>query len=453
MWKCEKCGSYNNGESCTFCNSPKPLEYNPNVSDNDKTVGEYTPQQAVQEEKNDTQNDYVQNISPNEYNNYNGAYPSGINNAGNSPVYENKAPYIPEEPAAYKGGSYPPTDYEAPVKKKSGNVALIIICIVLSVVLVGVIAFGAYYFLSEDDKDKTFGSIFDDDEEEIVEEEVVINEIDDSYIEDLVNANSTYTDFNIYVKNLSNEYVYEYNADTSVLASAMVQIVVLDTISDMQNDGYVDIDNDTVLFSYIPNGKEAPTSPVQDNTYLGVKSVIRDVAIYGDNNKSNLLIDYIGANSSEGNGFDAINNRLNSLGYSNTRVNRKTYIDPRLIDTSVPANTTSAHDVGCMFENMITNDGLGSKEYVLNMFKSIAVNGEKIGLKNHISPDYDSACVNAFTTQTTNNVAYVSDGETEIIVVILSNTAEGYTDLENDELRDNIQGQIVNYIIETQFEQ
>ena len=60
--------------------------------------------------------------------------------------------------------------------------------------------------------------------------------------------------------------------------------------------------------------------------------------------------------------------------------------------------------------------------------------------------------VNALTSQCTNNVAYISNGETDLIVAILSETQEDKTKIENNDTRESIQSEIIEHIIETQFE-
>ena len=143
--------------------------------------------------------------------------------------------------------------------------------------------------IEENDKEDNEELDKDDGDEETP---VVINAIDSSVVSDIISDNSSYTDFGIYVKNLENGYEFGYNEDNEFLASAMAQIVILDTLSDVVDEYNIDIEEETLLFTYLPNGKEAPESPSEDGEYLTIKQCVEDVAVYGDNNKSNHLVDY-----------------------------------------------------------------------------------------------------------------------------------------------------------------
>ena len=370
----------------------------------------------------------------------------------------------------YDSGYYG-TSYNTDAPKKSSNKTIIIIISVLVAILLGLSGVAAYLVLNDtytsvddsqednnadesdnadDNKDTNNNESDKDDINEFVFSSDV-NKISNTKVEEIISANSSYTDFNIYVKNLSSGYEYKYAADKDVLASAMVQIVVIDTVLDMAKSGEVDVNNDKYMFSYIHNGKRAPSSEQQDGSMLTIEDYIKDVAEYGDNNKSNHLIDFIGEVKGESSGQNAINKRLSKLKYTKTTVNRKTFIDPLLVDTSVEPNTTSAYDIGRIFENLINNDVLGDKEYMLSLFKSTDDKGEPIGLKKYIPEDYTSGNVNAMTDQTTSNVSYICNDGTDIIVAILSNADESKTDIENNAKREEVQKMLLEYILETQF--
>lgn len=279
-----------------------------------------------------------------------------------------------------------------------------------------------------------------------------IEEIEDSVIREIINDNSSYTDFGIYVKNLSTGYEYGYNEDREFLASAMGQVVILDALSEVVDRENIDINSEEIYFSYIPNGKEAPYSSRQDGSYLTLDSYVSDVAVYGDNNKSNHIVDYIADQTGEINGFDYINSALRARGYENTSINRKTYINPDYVDYSVEPNSTTPSEIANIFADLITCKTLGNEEYMKGIFKSVGGDGKPIGLKKHI-PSYYSVCnVNALTDQCTNNVAIVEYDGVQILVAILSTTEEDMTSVETDEERNYVQAELIDYILETQFD-
>jgi len=287
-------------------------------------------------------------------------------------------------------------------------------------------------------------------DEKIQEKEV--NEIDDDVITNVINENTLYTQYGVYVKNLTNGYEYSYKGNNVFLSSAMGQVVILDTLSYACEEKGIDIDDETLYFSYMPNGKEAPNSKNENGEYISLKKCIEDVAVYGDNNKSNHIIDYIAYLYGEPNGFGVINNALSKRGYPNTQLNRKTYIDSKYIDHSASPNVTTAYEINDMFYNLIFNSSFGSEVYMKNIFKSISNNGEAIGLKKFVPSYFDICNVNALNSQCTNNVAYISDGKTEIIVTILAQTQEDKTNTEDNDSREAAVEKIINHILDTQFD-
>ncbi len=291
-----------------------------------------------------------------------------------------------------------------------------------------------------------------DEPDEPVIEEPEYNEIDESMVDDIIAGNSEYTDFGIYVRNLNNDYEFGYSENRTFLASAMCQVVILDTLAREVDKKNININNEEFQFTYLPNGKEAPSSPGEDGSYLPLTKFVEDIAVYGDNNKSNHLVEYIAMINGTSNGFDVINSTLSQNGYRNTKINRKTFINPALIDESVSPNETSPKEIANIYENLINSEILGTKSYMKNIFKSVSGTGEPIGLKKYV-PSYYSICnVNALNSQSTNNVALISDGDTEIVVAMLSETQESKTDIEDNDVRERIQARILEYILRTQFE-
>ena len=207
-----------------------------------------------------------------------------------------------------------------------------------------------------------------------------------------------------------------------------------------------------MFFEYIPNGKEAPSSPSEDDTYLTLEKFIEDVAVYGDNNKSNYIVDYIGYANDTSSGFTVINNMLRNNGYNNTKINRKTFINPDYVDYTAAPNTTTPFEISEIFENLVNNSSFGTADYMKSIFKSVSNNGQAIGLKKFVPDTYNVCNVNAFTSESTNNVAIIDDGETEIVVAVLSSTDESKTSIENNDLREGVLRELIEYIIETQFE-
>lgn len=404
---------------------------------------------------------------------------------GENPVNPNPAPFVQNnmQSSNYKSANYqnstpvpPPAPAPEPVyftevkppmphkpKSSKGLVATIVICSVLLVVLASVFV---YITLNKDKNnddsvvktpsvssdsepnkpiDKPVKSDSTPDEED--EEDVVVNKIDATQIESLIANNSSLTDFGIYVCNLNNGYEFGYNENDSFYASAMVQVVILDALSSYANDTNIDVNDETYKFYYLENnGKEAPDSKDDDMTYVSLADYVEDIAMYGDNNKCNRMVDYLG-------GFDDINDYLYYNGYKNTEINRKVYTDYNsdLIDEYADPNVTTAKEIALIYKNLISNSAFGSKSYMSNIFKSVNINGDAIGLKKYIPSEYTISSANGVNTESSNDVAIISDGETEILVSILAHTQSDAATDKSYLNREAVQNLLINYIIETQF--
>lgn len=344
-------------------------------------------------------------------------------------------------------------------KKKTGLIVTLIIVISLIVAAGGVVVycyFNNLWFFAP----STSSAVSSTQEPEnsmpvAIEPQNAVTPVDDNVIRNIIANNSSYTTYGVYVYNLTNGYEYGYNHHRSFLSSAMGQVVILETASQIIDMYDIDINNDSIRFDYLANGKEAPNSKNENGRYLPIKKYIEDVAVYGDNNKSNHLVDYIYTfgNAYDYNGFDVINRMQTTNGYSNTHINRKIFTDPRLVDESVPANSTTPYDIAHIFERLINNSSFGNKSYMMNIFCSVGYKGEPIGLKKYIPAYYSSCSANALTNQVTNDVAIISDGNTEIVVAIFCNTDENKTNVENNPQREKVQALILEHILDTQFGQ
>lgn len=377
-------------------------------------------------------------------------------------LIENISPEPTPQPTLHFDDIYPP---QPTPKNKTGVAVFAVVIAVLFLVAVSGLGYLAYSAYSDGVFDRKTVSVDDDNQSDVDDsaskkdksdkktkkETKNVNPIDDSVIDNIISQNSSYTDFGIYVRNLENDYEYGYNQDDSFLASAMGQVVILNTISELVDEYNLNTSDEELHFTYLANGKEAPDSKYQNGNWLSLSDCIEDVAVYGDNNKSNLLVDFIGYCEGEESGFYAINKRLAANGYRNTKINRKTYINTALVDNSVPANTTTPYEIGNIFENLINNCNFGTKSYMTNIFKSLNPDGTPIGLKKYIPDSYTSCSANALTTASTNDVAIISDGKTEIVVAILSTTTDGKTNIEDNAARENVQHELLRYIIDTQF--
>lgn len=350
----------------------------------------------------------------------------------------------------------PPLMYKP--KSNKGLAVTISICAALLVILAAVLVFVIVNKdISPDDEADSGYSQTEDKTDDKTEEKPKhekkkpkVNQIDNYVIEEAIANGVSYTDFGIYMCNLTNGYEYEYNADSAMPASAMCQVVILDTLSREARKHSIDIDTEAVYFDYMPNGKEAPDSKNEDGAYVTLRDCIEDVAVYGDNNKSNHIIDYIGYLNNR-TGFDVIRSTLDDNNYVNTEINRKVFVDSRYIDTTASPNVTTAKEISKIYDNLINRSYFGTPTYMKNIFKSISNEGQAIGLKKYVPEMYDMCSVNALNSQSTNDVAIISNGSVDVLVAILSCTDEGKTNIEDNDVRESVQSKIIEHILETQF--
>jgi len=470
---CEKCGARLSDSDvfCTTCgnkitNYPKPPEVTAGyVPDTASTpVNEVAPSNEIPNNKinadisNNFQTGNNQSANQQSANQQSANYKSG-----NSPASET--------PAGFGEGSHtvPASAYytdpkSVPPRKPKSNKGLVTLIIICSVLLIALASVFAYIMLNKDDK-KVQDTPVDSGGDVIVDEpidsgaskpddEVVVSKISEDEIKSIIFNNSDYTEFGIYVRNLDNDYEFEYNADQVFPASAMCQVVILDTLSNVGEKRNLDFDYESIqYFHLVENGKEAPESKYDDGEYVYIRDYIEDVAIYGDNNKSNRLVEYLGEEYGR-NGFRVINDYLDDNGYYNTRINRMVYTDKysHLIDRSVDPNVTTPREIADIFHNLITNSSYGSENYMWDIFQPISSKNEEVGIKKYVHGKYEITSANGLNSQSTNDVAIVSDGETKVLVAILNITDEDMVNVETTKTREHVEDLLIDYILETQFE-
>ncbi len=362
----------------------------------------------------------------------------------------------------------------APVKNNNGLIIAIAIFSAVLLVLAGVLLFmlsgsddngetREKDTISQIDKDDDISDDSNKKKEKELEDKKAklkeqlkksIHKIDDGTVANIVASDSISTRYGIYVKNLSNGYTYEYNGDDIYNASAMCQVVILDTLFKECVDHNININNAGMNFCYLPNGKMAPGSDSQDGQYFTIRQFAEAVAEYGDNNRTNQLVDYIGSINGDANGFNVINDTLRKNGHEKTLISRKiyTYQQQHLIDESAPINRTTPSEIAEIYYDFIYNKSIDDPEYLKNICRSIDVNGQPIGFKKFISPEYSVYNVNAFNTQSSNNVAIISNGKTDVLVSILSETPENTADSKSGDKRDAVIDRLIDYIVQVQFQ-
>lgn len=335
------------------------------------------------------------------------------------------------------------------IKRGMSNAGLIAIIILSGVIIAGIIILIMLLFTQNGETDfvqtdKTYKST-------VAEERVYNNEkgnaernvISDERIENIINSHITdpNTKFGIYVKNLKTGYTYGYNEYTKLNSSAVSYLPIMGTAF-WQADIYSkNLYNDTMTFLYEANGREKPNSQYDDGTYFSIMDYIRSIAAYGDNNRANQLVDYIG-------GFDEVSDYMYSIGANDTTVrNRIGSADNS--DLPKSKNITTAYDTVKMFEALIDNGYVNDRKEMKRMMKMCDGNGKPSGVRATLNQSYNVSNYNAYNSDTYNEVASVAYGDTEMIIGILSDSPEGSADKLTD--RSGAVKELFSYITENQF--
>lgn len=335
------------------------------------------------------------------------------------------------------------------IKRGMSNAGLIAIIILSGVIIAGIIILIMLLFAQNGETDfvqtdKTYKST-------VAEERVYNNEkgnaernvISDERIENIINSHTTdpNTKFGIYVKNLKTGYTYGYNEHTKLNSSAMSYLPIMGTAFWQADIDGRNLYNDTMTFLYEANGREKPNSKYDDGTYFSIMDYIRSVAAYGDNNRANLLVDYVG-------GFDEVADYMRSIGVNDTTVRNRIKSSDNS-DLPKSKNITTAYDTVKMFEELLENSYIDDRGKMKQMMKMCDGNGNPSGVRATLNKSYDVSNYNAYNSDTYNEVASVTDVNTEVIIGILSDSPEGSADKLTD--RSGAIKELFSYITENQF--
>ncbi len=270
-------------------------------------------------------------------------------------------------------------------------------------------------------------------------------EIDSGTIKEIFSRYTSNTDYAVYVKNITNGYEYEYNAQYKMPPSAMTYIPICLALDNYAYNNGLNIDSDGFYFYYESNGRERPDSKWYDGKFLTLRSYLNSVLHYGDNNCANYLVDYMG-------GFDYVNSCIRNFGYNNTDVNRKIVLDSSKIDNTVSPNMSTAYDIGNMFERLIFNSRMLDKDYVLKTADYVDGKDKPYGVNELLGGKYTVASHCGENSASSNEVAYITDGTTEIVVCLMSLTDENYKSQEHVKIRRQALNDLFSYIADNQIE-
>ena len=275
------------------------------------------------------------------------------------------------------------------------------------------------------------------------EENAQKNVISDEKIESIINSHITdpNTKFGIYVKNLKTGYTYGYNEHTKLNSSAISYLPIMGTAFWQADSDGKNLYNDTMVFWYESNGREKPNSQYDDGTYFTIMDYIKNIAAYGDNNRANQLVDYVG-------GFDEVAAYMQSIGAYDTSIrNRIKNSDDFYLPKS--RNTTTAYDTVLLFEAFLKNKYVNDYDEMKQMTKMCDGEDKPSGVRASLNSSYNVSNYNTYNSGSYNEVASVTSGDTELIISVLSYSVDGSADklaIKSAAVKD-----LFNYIADLQF--
>ena len=343
----------------------------------------------------------------------------------------------------------------APEKSGGNNVGLIAAVILSGVIIAGIIIMLIVLFPQNNETDVAENNApynptateeqkklnLNGDKKE--EENAGKNVISDEKIESIINSHITdpNTKFGIYVKNLKTGYTYGYNEHTKLNSSAISYLPIMGTAFWQADSDGKNLYNDTMVFWYESNGREKPNSQYDDGTYFTIMDYIKNIAAYGDNNRANQLVDYVG-------GFDEVAAYMQSIGAYDTSIrNRIKNSDDFYLPKS--RNTTTAYDTVLLFEAFLKNKYVNDYDEMKQMAKMCDGEDKPSGVRASLNSSYNVSNYNTYNSGSYNEVASVTSGDTELIISVLSYSVDGSPDkltIKSAAVKD-----LFNYIADLQF--
>src|ERR1043166_1366659 len=119
----------------------------------------------------------------------------------------------------------------------------------------------------------------------------------------------------IYAKNLDSGETYSLNGDERVRTASTIKIAVMIEAWARVNEGKAKWTDELVLTKAARYGGSGILPELGDGLRLTLQDCVRLMMTLSDNTATNMVLDYLGT--------DAVNARMNSLGFKSTRIMRR----------------------------------------------------------------------------------------------------------------------------------
>lgn len=119
----------------------------------------------------------------------------------------------------------------------------------------------------------------------------------------------------LYAKNLDSGQIYSYNGDERVRTASTIKIAVMIEAFARVAEGKAKWTDELVLTKAARYSGSGILPELSDGLRLTLQDCVRLMMTLSDNTATNMVLDYLGT--------DAVNARMNSLGFKNTRIMRR----------------------------------------------------------------------------------------------------------------------------------
>ena len=125
----------------------------------------------------------------------------------------------------------------------------------------------------------------------------------------------------LYAKNLDTGQTYSFNGDERVRTASTIKIAVMIEVWSRVTEGKAKWTDEIVLTKAARYAGSGILPELGDGLRLTLQDCVRLMMTLSDNTATNMVLDYLSTPSKPG--TDAVNERMNSLGYKATRIMRR----------------------------------------------------------------------------------------------------------------------------------
>src|SRR5206468_4000483 len=125
----------------------------------------------------------------------------------------------------------------------------------------------------------------------------------------------------VFAKNLDTGATYSYNGHERVRTASTIKIAVMIEVFARVAEGKAKWTDEVVLTKAARFSGSGILPELGDGLRLTLQDCVRLMMTLSDNTATNMVLDYLSSNSTMG--TDAVNDRMNSLGFKATRIMRR----------------------------------------------------------------------------------------------------------------------------------